>query len=111
MPLSFQDNAEGSLFFWLAMKRASEVKKKSGHKYKSDEKRKDKLLIWLNGGPGCSSILGMMLENGPFRVYLNEEKEAVKYKLKYNPYSWNEVAHVLYLEQVCTMYLQFFFLK
>ena len=48
------------------------------------------LLIWFNGGPYCSSLDGWGEENGP--CYLEGEK-FVK-----NPYSWNKLANVLYIE-------------
>jgi len=51
----------------------------------------DKVVLWLNGGPGCSSIGGMMTENGPFRPVPGGN-------LIPDPYSWNTVANVIYLE-------------
>ncbi|XP_006346530.2 serine carboxypeptidase II-3-like [Solanum tuberosum] len=51
------------------------------------------LLLWLNGGPGCSSFgNGGMVELGPFRV--NEDGKT----LWLNPFAWNKVANVLFLE-------------
>ncbi|GER48629.1 serine carboxypeptidase [Striga asiatica] len=51
------------------------------------------LLLWLNGGPGCSSLgYGAMEEIGPFRVH-NDTKTLYR-----NEYSWNRVANVLFLE-------------
>ncbi|CAB4492190.1 unnamed protein product [Rhizophagus irregularis] len=51
-----------------------------------------KLIIWLNGGPGCSSMDGVFLETGPFRV--NKDQTL-------RPFygSWNEYANVLYVDQ------------
>ncbi|KAG1675635.1 putative serine carboxypeptidase F41C3.5 [Nymphon striatum] len=54
--------------------------------------RKDPVLLWLNGGPGCSSLGGMISENGPF--FLQDDGRT----MKLNPYSWNKFANVLYLE-------------
>ncbi|KAK9278933.1 hypothetical protein L1049_028514 [Liquidambar formosana] len=49
------------------------------------------LVLWLNGGPGCSSLgVGAFSENGPFRP-----KGEV---LVRNEYSWNREANMLYLE-------------
>lgn len=68
---------EGKLFYWLV----------------ESEKNPDTapLMIWLNGGPGCSSMDGFFLENGPFHV--NSDKET----LLTNEYSWHKVANMLYV--------------
>ncbi|KAL5995230.1 calponin [Asimina triloba] len=51
------------------------------------------LLLWLNGGPGCSSLgYGAMEELGPFRV-MSDGKTLYR-----NEFSWNNVANVLFLE-------------
>ncbi|XP_022886757.1 serine carboxypeptidase-like 45 [Olea europaea var. sylvestris] len=49
------------------------------------------LVLWLNGGPGCSSIgVGAFSENGPLRP--NGQV------LDRNEYSWNREANMLYLD-------------
>ncbi|KAF4390493.1 hypothetical protein F8388_005990 [Cannabis sativa] len=49
------------------------------------------LVLWLNGGPGCSSLgVGAFSENGPFRP---SGEVLVR-----NEYSWNREANMLYLE-------------
>lgn len=52
----------------------------------------DPVVIWFNGGPGCSSMLGYMQENGPLAVDDGEDY------IKTNPYPWNYRANMLYLE-------------
>ena len=52
----------------------------------------DPLVLWLTGGPGCSSLLALFGENGPF--LLNGTTKPVN-----NPYSWNSFANLLYVDQ------------
>ena len=51
------------------------------------------LVVWLTGGPGCSSSLALLTENGPCSVNDDGASTSV------NPYSWTESAHVLWLDQ------------
>lgn len=54
---------------------------------------KKPLLLWLNGGPGCSSIgYGEAEELGPFFTQKN------KPELKFNNFTWNKAANLLFLE-------------
>lgn len=52
----------------------------------------DPLVLWLNGGPGCSSLDGFIYEHGPY-VFPDEGTSLFR-----NQYSWNTNASVLYLE-------------
>lgn len=50
------------------------------------------MVLWLNGGPGCSSLTGLFFELGPASIDKN-------IKLVNNPYSWNNNASVIFLDQ------------
>lgn len=56
--------------------------------------KKRRLIIWLNGGPGCSSFDGLMMEIGAFRPDTRGGLEWTK-----AGGAWNEYADVLYLDQ------------
>jgi len=52
----------------------------------------DPLVLWLNGGPGCSSLGGGWLsELGPWQPNSRGELER-------NPFAWTQVANVVFLE-------------
>ena len=50
-------------------------------------------MLWLNGGPGCSSLFGLLGEVGP----VTENNFA--YNFEKNPYSWNNEVNLLAIEQ------------
>ena len=59
------------------------------------ESRKDPvnapLAIWLNGGPGGSSLLGLLEENGP--CFAGKDSNSTYL----NPWSWNNEVNMLYI--------------
>jgi len=51
----------------------------------------DPLIIWLNGGPGASSLISLFLENGPFRIL--DDLTLVE-----NAFSWNNKANIVFVD-------------
>ncbi|KAJ5665072.1 uncharacterized protein N7477_007520 [Penicillium maclennaniae] len=51
------------------------------------------LSIWMNGGPGSSSLIGLMQENGPCLVNADSNSTEL------NPWSWNNYVNMLYIDQ------------
>jgi len=76
------------LFFWFFEKRSFSSPPQDA--IKDDD---IPLIVWLTGGPGCSSSLALLTENGPCTVNPNGEDT------QYNPHSWIESAHMLWLDQ------------
>lgn len=57
-----------------------------------NDPKNDPVILWLNGGPGCSSLTGLFFELGPSRI-------SPTLKPVRNPYSWNNNASVIFLDQ------------
>ena len=57
-----------------------------------NDPKSDPLVLWLTGGPGCSSLLALFGENGPFLI--NTTTTPVL-----NEYGWNSFANLLYVDQ------------
>ncbi|PHH69392.1 hypothetical protein CDD82_7787 [Ophiocordyceps australis] len=67
----------GNMFFW--------------HFQNKHIANRQRTVIWVNGGPGCSSEDGALMEVGPYRV--KNEKTLVL-----NNGSWNEFANLLFVD-------------
>ncbi|KAJ4555941.1 hypothetical protein HRR80_009113 [Exophiala dermatitidis] len=53
----------------------------------------DEITIWLNGGPGCSSLDGLLQEHGPFLW------QSGTYEPQPNPFSWTNLTNMVYVDQ------------
>ncbi|CCM04962.1 uncharacterized protein FIBRA_07159 [Fibroporia radiculosa] len=53
----------------------------------------DDLIFWTNGGPGCSSLEGLLQEHGPFSWSWGQAKPTP------NEQSWTNLSSILYVEQ------------
>ncbi|XP_024014892.1 serine carboxypeptidase-like 15 isoform X2 [Eutrema salsugineum] len=58
----------------------------------------DPLLVWLTGGPGCSSFSGLVYENGPLAFKVEAYNGSIP-SLVSTTYSWTKVANIIYLDQ------------
>jgi cathepsin A (carboxypeptidase C) len=72
------DDEDKHFFYWFFESR--------------NDPKKDPIVLWLNGGPGCSSLTGLFFELGPASI--NVELAPV-----HNPHSWNNNASVIFLDQ------------
>ncbi|KAJ4212741.1 hypothetical protein NW759_011381 [Fusarium solani] len=53
----------------------------------------DPLNLWMTGGPGCSGLIGMMMELGP--CLINEDGSGTRR----NPFSWTANASMIFIDQ------------
>ncbi|KAJ3335619.1 hypothetical protein HDU91_002100, partial [Kappamyces sp. JEL0680] len=60
-----------------------------------DKPKTDPLVLWLNGGPGCSSFTGLLMELGPCTVDDGFHSSSTTL----NAHSWNSHANVVFLDQ------------
>ncbi|KAJ8469599.1 hypothetical protein ONZ45_g16841 [Pleurotus djamor] len=85
IPVGRQGHPNDTYFFWA-------FEKTNGSLTSAANASTDPWGIWLNGGPGSSSMYGVLLENGPIRVNYD-------YSISQNNYSWNKVADYIWIDQ------------
>eukprot|EP00347_Sterkiella_histriomuscorum_P012091 403369927 len=76
-----------NLFFWMIKNTQLDTTVKS-----------PELIIWLNGGPGATSMNGLFLENGPLQVSGGVSADQDDYQVSLRKGSWGDLADILYLD-------------
>ncbi|KAF2795551.1 carboxypeptidase cpdS precursor [Melanomma pulvis-pyrius CBS 109.77] len=79
LPISSTANESSELYFWFFPSANPDA----------DEE----ITIWLNGGPGCSSLEGFLQENGPISWQYGTPKPV------YNPWNWANLTNIVWVEQ------------
>ncbi|KAL6930279.1 hypothetical protein ACO0R3_003386 [Hanseniaspora guilliermondii] len=79
--ISINEELKHSLYFW-----------KFNREHTDHDVDNNPLVFFINGGPGCSSMDGLLLENGPFRV----DDDGL---LTPNEGSWHMQADIVYIDQ------------
>lgn len=77
----YQQNFSSHTFFWFVESRESP--------------ETAPLTIWLNGGPGSSSMLGFFEEAGPCEVVLSDGS----YGTQARPWGWDRMSNVIFIDQ------------
>nr|CAB3486678.1 unnamed protein product [Digitaria exilis] len=82
--VTVDEASDRSLFYYLALSERDPAA--------------DPVVLWLNGGPGCSSFDGFVYENGPFIFEPGSTPGGGLPRLQLNPYSWSKVSNIMYLD-------------
>ncbi|KAK5583904.1 hypothetical protein RB653_005508 [Dictyostelium firmibasis] len=83
--LTTNQTSNGNLFFWFFPSNETVINPMDAP-----------LLVWLNGGPGCSSMDSVFIETGPLRFNGTSDNTDTFY---INPWSWHNSANMLYIDQ------------
>ncbi|OSD04774.1 alpha/beta-hydrolase [Trametes coccinea BRFM310] len=86
IPVNRAGHPNNTLFFWAF------EKEKGSLTADASERSNEPWGIWLNGGPGSSSMIGLTSENGPVHVDSN-------FRLTPNNFSWDKLADYVWIDQ------------
>ncbi|OCH83865.1 alpha/beta-hydrolase [Obba rivulosa] len=85
IPVNRPNHPNDTLFFWG-------FERQGANGSLTDANNTDPWLIWLNGGPGSSSMIGLFEEHGPVHVLANGS-------LVSNPFAFTNLVDSIYVDQ------------
>ncbi|EMD31271.1 hypothetical protein CERSUDRAFT_119819 [Gelatoporia subvermispora B] len=85
LPVNRPNHPNDTLFFWG-------FERQGANGSLTDANSTDPWLLWLNGGPGSSSMIGLFEEHGPIHVLANGS-------LVSNPFAWINLVDAFYVDQ------------
>jgi vitellogenic carboxypeptidase-like protein len=77
--------SDNSLFYWFFQSRNATL---------ANAPENIPVVVWLNGGPGASSLAGLFMENGPLSVASDAAATITA-----DDSSWNRRLHMIYVDQ------------
>jgi carboxypeptidase D len=92
---------DGYLFYWLFAPDPDALEAAKSRGMVRDDESNVPLVVWLNGGPACSSMDGLWIENGPFRLDPGDTQNSNNWNaMKIFDHSWHKApAYMLYIDQ------------
>lgn len=73
------DQGKKQYFYWIFESR--------------HDPQNDPIVLWMTGGPGCSSLIALFKEHGPCTIDKGGKTTTP------NPWSWNQNASIIYIDQ------------
>ncbi|CAM0904464.1 unnamed protein product [Alopecurus aequalis] len=58
---------------------------------------RDPLAVWMQGGPGCSGLSGLVYEIGPFQIDAEGYRGGLP-TLLYRPETWTKVSNIIFID-------------
>lgn len=96
IPIDGNSSSENQLYFWFFPSNNPDAVSMPPRFplisiYQCSQSRE--ITIWLNGGPGCSSLDGLFQENGPFLW------QSGTYEPQRNPFSFTNLTNMVWIDQ------------
>ena len=82
IPVNREGHQNDTLFFWGFEKQNGSL---------TAEDNTEPWLIWLQGGPGSSSMIGLIAENGPLQIQDD-------FSFKENEFAWSKLADMFWVD-------------